>query len=552
MTKVNTIIRGGQVINVQTRSIEQISIGIDNGKIVLDATEADTYFDVEGAFIAPGFIDAHMHVESTMLPPTSFAKLTLPHGTTSAIFDPHEIANVLGIAGIKLIMDDAKNLPFDAFFAASSCVPASPFETSGATLLSDDLEPLFQDERVIALAEVMNFPGVIHNDPEVHKKIEMGLRLGKKIDGHCPGLRGKDLLKYIAAGISSDHESITADEALEKLNAGMQIYIREGSAAKNLEALLPIVTEENAHKICFCTDDRHPADLRDEGHIDHIIRKAITLGLDPILAICIATKHVADHYELKMIGSIEQGKFANLVIFDNLQCPTPKQTWHHGKLVAENGKTVVEIPQVTDWSIAKDSVHLPASITQDSFVLDIQSEPVRVIGLIPGQLFTEELHRKTGDEDILKMAVIERHHNSGTIGLGFVNGFNFLKGAIASTVGHDAHNIAVVGDNDKDMFVATTALASAGGGQCVVSGGKVLALLPLPIAGIMSDANPEIVIAQQHAVLKAVSSLGCPLDDPFMPLSFLPLSVIPKLKLSNLGLVDVDQFAIVPIEVCQK
>ncbi|MGY8753790.1 MAG: amidohydrolase family protein, partial [Phycisphaerales bacterium] len=329
MTKVNTIIRGGQVINVQTRSIEQISIGIDNGKIVLDATEADTYFDVEGAFIAPGFIDAHMHVESTMLPPTSFAKLTLPHGTTSAIFDPHEIANVLGIAGIKLIMDDAKNLPFDAFFAASSCVPASPFETSGATLLSDDLEPLFQDERVIALAEVMNFPGVIHNDPEVHKKIKMGLRLGKKIDGHCPGLRGKDLLKYIAAGISSDHESITADEALEKLNAGMQIYIREGSAAKNLEALLPIVTEENAYKICFCTDDRHPADLRDEGHIDHIIRKAITLGLDPILAICIATKHVADHYELKMIGSIEQGKFANLVIFDNLQCPTPKQTWHH-------------------------------------------------------------------------------------------------------------------------------------------------------------------------------------------------------------------------------
>jgi len=548
MTKVDTILRGGKIINVQTRTIETIDVGIADGKIVLNATEAQELIEVNGAYIAPGFIDAHMHVESTMLPPTSFAKLTLPHGTTGAIFDPHEIANVLGIPGIKLIMDDAMNIPFDAFFAASSCVPASPFETSGATLLSDDLELLFEDERVIALAEMMNFPGVIHDDDEVYKKIKMGLRHGK-VDGHCPGLRGKDLLKYIAAGISSDHESITAEEALEKLNAGMQIYIREGSAAKNLEALLPIVKEENAHKFCFCTDDRHPADLRDEGHIDHIIRKAIALGLDPILAICIATKHVADHYELEMIGSIEDGKFANLVLFDDLQNPIPKQTWHHGKLVSENG-SVVDIPSSTDWSIAKDSVHLSSTITQDSFAIKLKSEPIRGIGLVPGQLFTEELHLKKTDDDILKMAVIERHHNTGNIGLGFIRGFAFSGGAIGSTVGHDAHNIAVVGDNDEDMFLAAKTLESSGGGQCVVSSGKVLATLPLPIAGLMSDAPPEKVISEQHAVLQAIASLGCPLDDPFMPLSFLPLSVIPKLKLSDLGLVDVDQFAIVSIEVC--
>ncbi|MDP7006258.1 MAG: adenine deaminase [Phycisphaerales bacterium] len=548
MTKVDTILRGGNVVNVLTRTIDRFDIGIKNGRIVLGAIDATTIIDLDGSYISPGFIDAHMHVESTMLPPTSFAALSLPHGTTTAIFDPHEIANVLGIAGIKLIMDDAKNIPFDAYFAASSCVPASPLETSGATLLADDLEPLFEEDCVIALAEMMNFPGVIHDDPEVHKKIKMGLRHGK-VDGHCPGLRGNDLLKYISAGISSDHESITAEEALDKLNAGMQIYIREGSAAKNLEALLPIITQENAHKICFCTDDRHPADLRDEGHIDHIIRKAILLGLDPILAICIATKHIADHYELSSIGSIEDGKFANLVVFDDLQNVEPKQTWHHGKLVADNGN-VVDIPSTTDWTIAKNSVHLPSSITQESFAIKIKSEPIRVIGLIPGQLITEELHLKSTDQDILKMAVIERHHNTGNVGLGFVHGFAFSGGAIASTVGHDAHNIAVVGDNDEDMLTAAKALESSGGGQCVVSNGKLLAILPLPIAGLMSDEPPELVISQQKSVLSAIASLGCPIEDPFMPLSFLPLSVIPKLKLSDLGLVDVDQFAIVPIEVC--
>lgn len=548
MTTVEVLLQNCQLVDVTTRTIIQKDIGIQSGYITFNATDAKKYVDLEGAFVAPGLIDAHMHVESTMLPPSGFCNLAVPHGTTTVVLDPHEIANVLGIAGIKHIMKDAENLPIDCFFAASSCVPASPLETSGATLLADDLEPLFDDDRVIALAEMMNFPGVIHDDPEVHKKIQMGLRFGKKVDGHCPGLRGKDLLKYVATGISSDHESTTAEEALEKLDAGLQIYIREGSAARNLEALLPIITPENAHQICFCTDDRHPADLKNEGHIDNIIRKSTALGLDPILAICIATLHAAKHYGLCQHGSIETGGLANLIVFKDLHNLQINQTWHHGKLVAQNGQMITPCETGVDWTPTKKSVFLPSTITKNSFAINVRSEPIRVIGLIPSQLYTEELHLNSTDSDILKMAVIERHHNTGNIGLGFVKGFNFRDGAIASTVGHDAHNIAVVGDNDADMLLAAQTL-SPQGGQCVISKGKMLAYLPLPIAGLMSDEPADTVIVQQQAVLDAIGKLGCPLEDPFMPLSFLPLSVIPKLKLSDLGLVDVDQFKVVPLEV---
>ncbi len=549
---------GGRVINVTTRSIEQTNVGIVEDRLVVGAVDGREVIDLEGAFVSPGFIDAHMHVESTMLPPSSFANLTVPHGTTTVILDPHEIANVMGMTGIRLVMDDAVGIPIDCFFTASSCVPASGLENSGATLLADDLEPLFEDDRVVGLAEVMNFPGVLAEDPEILKKIQLGLRHGL-VDGHCPRLRGEDLLKYIAAGISSDHESTTAEEAIEKLEAGLQIYIREGSAARNLEALLPMITPENAHRICFCTDDRHPADLRDDGHIDNIIRLAIKWGLDPILAFCIATKHAADHFRLPNHGAIETGRLANLVVFDDLESPTPKQTWHHGTLVASDGEMIEQCTSSINWSSAKHTVHAPKQLSPQSFQISGTEGSIRVIGLVEGQLYTEELHCEativgetiTSDpnRDILKIAVIERHHNTGNIGLGFVRGFQFKGGAIASTVGHDAHNIAVVGDHDGDMCVAATVLADAGGGQCVVSNGNVQALLPLPIAGLMSDAEPDCVIAQQEDVLAASLKLGCTLDDPFMPLSFLPLSVIPKLKLTDLGLVDVDQFKIVPLQI---
>ena len=555
MTIADVFLRGGQVIDVLNRTILQQDIGIVGKTFSLNATDGRQVVDLKGAYVAPGFIDAHMHVESTMLPPSGFCSLAAPHGTTAVVLDPHEIANVLGIAGIKLMMDDAAGLPIDCFFTASSCVPASPLETSGATLLADDLEPLFEDDRVIALAEMMNYPGVINGDPEVHRKIQMGLRHGL-VDGHCPGLRGEDLLKYIAAGISSDHESTSADEAQEKLDAGLQIYIREGSAARNLAALLPIITAQNAKHICFCTDDRHPADLRDAGHIDNIVRKAIAMGLDPVLAICIASRHAAEHFGLDKHGAIESCRLANFVVFDDLNNLKILQTWHHGRLVAENNKMVTTCSSSTDWKDAMHSVRLPENLATESFRVQGNAALIRVIGLIQGQLITEELHETPRVEegafvadparDMLKIAVIERHHNTGNIGLGFVRGFDFKGGAIASTVGHDAHNVAVVGDNDDDMLLAATTLGSQGG-LCVTSQEEVLAYLPLPIAGLMSDQSASVVIEQQQAVLDAVHELGCPLDDPFMPLSFLTLSVIPQLKLTDLGLIDVASFRVVPI-----
>lgn len=555
---VDILLKGGQLIDVNSRTIQSIDIGIKDGLFNFDATCGETEIELNGSYISPGFIDAHMHVESTMLPPASFANLAIPHGTTAVVLDPHEIANVLGIVGIELLMQNAKDLPIDCFFTASSCVPASSLETSGATLLADDLEPLFQQGKVIALAEMMNYPGVIQDDPEVMAKISMGLRYGK-VDGHCPGLKGEQLKKYINAGISSDHESTTADEALEKLELGMQIYIREGSAAKNLEALLPIITPENASQICFCTDDRHPADLINEGHIDHIVRKAIKFGIEPVLAISIATKHAANHYELKTIGSIEHGKKAHFILFDDLQNIKAKEVWHSGRRVAANGKMQAKCDSNIKWDVANHTVRLPKNFTPKSFAIQDESTRIRVIKIIPGQLITEELHMEAhsiggeivanADLDMLKMAVIERHHQTGNIGLGFVKGFQFKNGAIASTVGHDAHNLAIVGDNDSDMHLAAKTLEEAGGGQCVVSKGEIKAVLPLTIAGLMSEEDYDVVIEQQTTLLNTISSLGCPLKDPFMPLSFLPLSVIPKLKLSDLGLIDVEQFRIVPLGV---
>ncbi len=555
---VDTLLTNCKLIDVLHRKVVERNIGILNGRFVIDATRGNAEIDLQGAYVAPGFIDAHMHVESTMLPPSSFAELSVPHGTTTAILDPHEIANVMGIKGIELLYDDAQNLPIDCFFMASSCVPASPLETSGANLSADDLEPLFKEGKVIGLAEMMNYPAVLHDDAEVLKKIELGLKHGK-VDGHCPGLRGDELQKYIDAGITSDHESTTADEANEKLQRGLQIYIREGSAAKNLEALLPIINEDSLRKICFCTDDRHPADLKREGHIDNIIRKSIALGLDPIDAITIATINCATHYELDDIGSIDDGKKANFVIFDDLLDIQPKEVWHAGKCVARNGLLSVENNTSTDWSSSYHSVHLPNTFTTESLTANSECTTIRVIGILDGQLVTDELHAnalKEGNliianpsEDVLKLAVIERHHQTGNIGIGFVKGFGFSGGALASTVGHDAHNVAVVGDNDEDMALAATTLSEAGGGQCVVAQGVVLALLPLPIAGLMSDAPAEVVIQQQQRVLDAAHQLGCDMEDPFMPLSFLPLSVIPSLKLSDLGLVDVNAFKIVPLGV---
>lgn len=558
-----------KVINVFTREVLAGSVRVHGGRIASvqgegsAAAPALQTIDLHGAYLAPGFIDAHMHVESTMLPPSEFITLAAPHGTTGVVLDPHEIANVHGIEGIRFIMENASGLPLNFLFGVSSCVPSSPLETAGASLSADDLAPLFEDDRVVALAEMMNFPGVFLGVPEVLDKVNLGLAR-RIVDGHSPGLRGLLLQAYAAAGISSDHECTTADEAMEKLRAGMRVYIREGSAARNLEALLPLVTPANAHRFSFCTDDRHPGDLRDEGHIDHVVRKAIGLGLDPLIALSIASIYTAQHYRRSDLGAIAPGYQADLIVFDDLADIRPKTVYHAGEPVAQDGVYIGPRRSIERrGAVGGPSVRLPASLDAGSFRIPIgplgAASKVRVIGMDPHQLVTAHLtlEPRTCDgayvadpeRDILKLAVIERHRATGNIGLGFVHGFAFGEGALASTVGHDSHNLAVVGTNDEDMLAAARALEDAGGGQCVVRGGEVLALLPLPIAGLMSDESAEVVIEQQAALLDAAHALGCPHHDPFMPLSFLPLPVIPSLKLSDLGLVDVEKFEVVPLEV---
>ncbi len=565
------LLTNARIINVFAGEILDGCIALHAGRIASvtpkpPATPPKGAIDLKGAFIAPGFIDAHMHVESTMLPPSEFARLAIPHGTTGVVLDPHEIANVLGIPGMRALMDNAgppDSQPLHFLFALSSCVPSCHLETSGARIEAADLAPLFDDPRVAALAEMMNFPGVVHADPGVLAKVNLGLER-RIVDGHAPGLTGPGLQAYAAAGITSDHECVTLNEAREKLRLGLQIYIREGSAARNLEALLPLVTPANHARFCFCTDDRHPADLRDEGHIDHIVRKAIRLGLDPVLAITIGSINTARHYRRRAIGAIAPGYSADFFTFTDLKAPKPLDVYFKGDLVAQNGEYLPKRSRSAAEAASlfpPSAVRLPADLSEASFRIPAHSEShqIRVIGMDPHQLVTTE-RIETGTiengayiadtrHDFLKLAVIERHKGGGAIGLGFIHGFAIARGAIASTVGHDSHNLAIVGTNDADMLAAARALSACAGGQCAVLDGKTLALLPLPIAGLMSDQPADTVIERQRALLEATRQLGCPHHDPFMPLSFMPLPVIPKLKLSDLGLVDVEQFKIVPIEV---
>ena len=555
-------ITNARVVDVFNRRItDPTSIYIADRLIAAvtpDRRDAKQTIDAKGAYCAPGLIDAHMHVESTMLPPSRFVSLALPHATTGAVFDPHEIANVLGIEGIRYLMQDAEGLPFHAMWGASSCVPSCPLETAGAELSASDLAPLFDDPRVVALAEMMNFPGVFLGLDFVLDKVNLGLAR-RLVDGHAPGLTGANLQAYAAAGISSDHECTTLSEAREKLALGMRIFIREGSAARNLEALFPIITPETAHLISFCTDDRHPADLREVGHIDNIVRQSIAMGLDAPTAFMIASYNTAMHYRRPDLGAITPSRWADLCLFDDPQNFNPHTVLCKGQLVAQGGNYTGPSKDLAPYP--KAPVTLPSDLSESSLRIKVSSASaqVRVIGMDPHQLVTEHLVESPTidnacavsdtDRDILKIAVIERHKGTGNIGLGFIKGFKLRSGAIASTVGHDAHNLAVVGTNDRDMLAAARAVAEIGGGQSVACDGETKAVLPLPIAGLMSDQPAQTVINQQAKLLEAARALGCPHHDPFMPLSFMPLPVIPSLKLSDLGLVDVEKFEIVPLEV---
>ena len=561
--EVDLLITNGRVVDVFSGEIEKKDIAIYRGRVVgFGDYRAREVIDVKGDFLCPGLIDGHVHVESSMVTIPEFARAVLPHGTTSVIIDPHEIANVLGQRGIRFMAESAKGIPLNVFIMIPSCVPATDMETSGATLKAKEIRSLIKEPWAIGLAEMMNFPGVILRNPDVLRKIEAAG--GKRIDGHAPMLSGKGLYAYLVAGIRSDHECTTPKEAMEKLKSGMWIMVREGTAARNLKDLLPLVTPKNARRFFFVTDDRHPKELLEEGHINTIVRQAIRLGLDPILAIQMATLNAAEYFRLDDLGAIAPGFRADIVAFDHLSRFQVKKVFKDGVWVAENGKILSRSVKGPKWLFRSGTTILQgkktirtAPITKEDLLLRSEQPLAKIIQLIPGQIVTRKVvKRVTLKEgvacpdiraDILKMVVVERHRATGNIGVGFVQGFGLTQGAIGSSVAHDSHNLVIVGTNDEDILLALHRLKAMGGGLVTVMNRKVLADLPLPIAGLMADVSVCEVYQQLKALHRSAKSLGCKLPDPFMTLSFLALPVIPELKLTDKGLVDVTQFKIVPL-----
>jgi len=555
--EVDLLIKNGRVINVFSGEIEKKDVAIFDGIVVgFGDYEAKKIIDVKGDFLCPGLIDGHVHIESSMVTLPEFARAVLPHGTTTAVIDPHEIANVLGIEGIRFMVESGKGVPFNVLVMLPSCVPATHMETAGANLKANDLKPLFKEPWMIGVAEMMNFPGVIYRDPEVLKKIEMAE--GRRIDGHAPGLSGKGLYAYLAAGIRSDHECTTPKEAKEKLKNGMWIMVREGSTARNLNDLLPLVNSKNGRRFFFVTDDRHPKELLEEGHIDSMVREAIRRGLDPILAIQMATLNTAEYFRLDDIGAIAPGYLADIISFDHLGRFQVKKVFKDGILVSDHGKMLFSsiVPSASVKIKRKQSFRIKP-LKADSLVVRSTEPIAKVIQLIPDQIVTKKVMKKIIlkdgvaypglKEDILKIAVVERHWATGNIGIGFVQGFGLKRGAIGSTIAHDSHNLVIIGTNDQDMLKVVETIRKMGGGLAVVSEGKVIADLPLPIAGLMSDEPVSQVYRKLESLQRVIRNLGCKLPDPLMTLSFLSLPVIPELKITDKGLVDVNQFRIVSV-----
>jgi adenine deaminase len=554
--KADLLIKNGRVVDVFSGEIEKKDVAILGDTIVgFGDYPARKILDVKGDFLCPGFIDGHVHIESSMVTIPEFARAVLPNGTTSVVIDPHEIANVLGQEGVRFMAKSATGAPLNVFIMIPSCVPATPMETSGAVLRANDLKPLLKEPWATGLAEMMNFPGVIFRDPEVLKKIEMAK--GKRIDGHAPSLSGKGLSAYLTAGIRSDHECTTLKEAKEKLKNGMWIMIREGTTARNLKDLLPLVTPKNSRRLLFVTDDRHPKELLEEGHINSMVKQAIHWGLDPILAIQMATLNAAEYFRLDDLGAIAPGYRADIVTFDHLSRFQIKKVFKDGVLVAEDGKILLpSMARTTLSSPLRRKLRIKA-LKREDLLLRSDQPLAKVIQLIPGQIVTKKVMKKVVlkdgvaypnlKEDVIKIIVVERHRATGNMGIGFVQGFGLKKGAIGSTVAHDSHNLVIVGTNDLDILKTIEVIQSMGGGLAAVSDGKALASLPLPIAGLMAEVSVAEINKRLQNLLRAARSLGCRIPDPFMVLSFLSLPVIPELKITDKGLVDVNKFKIVPV-----
>jgi adenine deaminase len=543
------LLKNARIVNTFIGEIEQADVAIYGDRIagVGDYGKAKEIIDLQGGFLAPGLINGHTHIESSMLHPARYAQAVVPRGTLAVVTDLHEIANVCGSEGIKFVTDLARKLPLDMLFMAPSCVPATHLETSGARISSKEVKKILAHPKIIGLGEMMNFPGVVSGDEEVLNKISASK--GKVIDGHAPGLAGKELNAYLSAGILSDHESTTLEEGREKLRRGMYLMIREGSSEKNLDALLPLVTDNTYKRCFFVVDDRSCSDLLQEGDIDAVVRKAIERGLEPIRAIQMATINTAEYFRLYDRGGIGPGYIANLITITDLAKLEIDMVFYQGKLVAREGKPLFPLPPVT--LELRDTVRIKP-IMGKSLKIAAVDKTYPVIEIIPGQIVTRKAVEKMKivdgavmpdmERDILKLVVVERHKASGNIGVGLVKGFGLKKGALASSVAHDSHNIIAVGANDLDILKAIEEINRLQGGLVVCANLEILASLSLPIAGLLSPEPLEVVVSQHEEVERAAASLGNLPPSPFALLSFLALPVIPELRLTDLGLVDVLKF----------
>ncbi len=544
-TPAELLFQNAQLVNVFSGEIYPANVAVDDGRVVgIGEYTARETIDLEGAYLAPGLIDGHFHVESTMVTVPEFARAVVPHGTSAMVIDPHEFTNVLGKDGIRYVLEASKGVPIDFFIMLPSCIPATHLETSGARLHAADLAEMIDNERIAGVAELMNYPGVFLGFESELAKIRAGK--GKPIDGHAPGLRGRNLNAYALAGIGSDHESTELEEAREKLRLGMHLLVREGSTERNLEHIIPLVTAQNAQNCSFATDDKLPGDLITEGHIDHSIRKAISLGVAPITAIQMGSINTARHYRLRNHGAIAPRYWADFLVLDDLEKFVVRRVYKKGRLVAQDGE--YRGPEIAIAKQPRNTMNIRFGGADEIAVRAQNGKSIKVIEIVPEQIVTNSaiVSPKVNDgqivsdisRDLLKLVVVERHNATGNIGVGFVRGFQLQRGALGSTVAHDAHNVVVVGVDDSDIVAAVAALQKMGGGQVAMDDGREIAALPLPIAGLVSDRPLPEVVEKIEELKQAAGQLGCTLPAPFMSLSFLSLSPIPALKLTDQGLVD--------------
>lgn len=562
LIKADVVLKNANIVNVFTEEIQTADIAISGNTIVgIGSYQGNKEIDCTNKYVTPGFIDGHIHLESSMLKPVEFIKSVIPHGTTGVITDPHEIANVSGTNGIEYMIQATNNLPLDTYFVLPSCVPATSFDEASCVLLAKDIEYLYDNERVLGLAEVMNYMGTINGNTDIMDKISAAKKYGKVIDGHAPNLHDKELCAYVAANVQSDHECSNIQEAKEKLSLGQWIMIREGTAAKNMEALIELFQPPFHQRAMLVTDDKHPYDILEHGHIDYMIRKAISLGANPCIAIKMASFNTASYFGIKNVGAVAPSYRADLLILSDLNQVTVETVIKNGEIVCDNGVLKnMEEPEISKDLTSKiyHSFHCNELSESDFTIPTSDGNPTNmlVIELVKDEILTKKkiiplkdsLPKVSLEEDILKLAVIERHHNTGNIGLGFVHGFGLKEGAIASSVSHDSHNLIVIGCNDKDMMIAANQVRELEGGLVIVNNGKVLGQISLPIGGLMSNLDAKTLSDEIYSMKKLSRDLGVAEGiDPFMTLAFISLPVIPSLRLTTNGLIDTNEHKLVSL-----